>query len=114
MRALPTNVYRCPLCWKQGWPDHMDEPKCAFLANGKFTASNWNCGTMNKLRDDAESTGMCERYGDNSVALPRVPTGWVLLEFYKNRGRVDSAWFVGDGKPRHMKLDDLTREFEDA
>ena len=81
-------AYRCPRCAAGG-------PKCGFLANGTFTAANWNCATLNALRAVAERV-----YGvDESIGVVRCPDlfgGFVVLTWYKDRGATSNAVWMGD------------------
>jgi len=104
----------CPECQTRVKDWNGSDPKCAFDKRGRFKRDNWNCAAMNRLRDSADYNHMRDRYDDNSVCVARLPTGWALLEFYKERGAVDAAWFVGDGKPRPLTLDDLTRTWSEV
>lgn len=106
--------YRCPKCVEQGQPENWAKVQCAFRADGSWTGENWACGTMNFLRERADYHGLRSRQDNNSCAMAPVQTGWVVMEYYKERGRVDAAWFIGDGAPRQMRLDDLTREFDEC
>ena len=86
------DAYRCPRCAAGG---HPWSPKCGFLANGVFTDDNWNCATLNALRDVVERT-----YGfDESIGVVRCDEetgGFVVLTWYKDRGATSNALWVGD------------------
>lgn len=47
----------CQACSAPGYKDwEGGDPECAFLT-GVFSDRNWNCGTMNALRQRAEEEG---------------------------------------------------------
>lgn len=95
--------FRCPECEKlyPGGvrPEHYgSDPKCAFRIDGSFNPDNWQCGTMNKLRAIAARDER-EIYNDDSFsAILSVDSDderescFVLLAWYKQRGRTDRAW----------------------
>jgi hypothetical protein len=67
-------------------------PKCGFL-NGVFHAGNWNCVTLGELRLLVEDEAL--RRNDQSAAiLSRSDGAYLVLSWYKNRGRTEGAWTV--------------------
>lgn len=117
----------CDKCKAQGWPSHMaSAPLCAFRSFGIFTSDNWNCGTMNALRDFLSSkvddaidssplTG--ERlafFGQETCMVGGFSDGFIALHIYKSRGCVDHAIFIPEGRDRHvmpLTLDIVDRFF---
>lgn len=92
--------YQCPRCEKRGKTWQGDDPKCGFGENGKFIDSNWNCATLNALRDlescdygrvraDEENMKVIPvtsvDFSDNKVAI------FLILCWYKSRGRLPFA-----------------------
>ena len=70
------------------------DPKCAF-PDGVFNTDNWNCATMNELR------GLCEEsycYNNDQYAalLEGAGCDFVLLTWYKHRGRTNGAYQLTD------------------
>ena len=98
----------CKLCEstysQSGQDSDGDYPTCAF-SNGKFVESNWNCATMNSLRDlIGDGTGgnytssFRDRYDDCSIGVLRAPNGWhLVMTWYKERGCTGDAFLVRDG-----------------
>lgn len=115
MKELPPGP-RCPRCIQQGWPENCGSPpECAF-PRGWFEKENWNCATMNILRTQAERTTAYT--SDDRVAVLSMPaqddkdSGFILLAWYKNRGRTDLAILfepMAKGGPRlsPLKLEDV-------
>lgn len=102
-------AYECPLCKNRGKTWNGSDPRCAFSDKGDFISENWNCATMNKLRD------LCCKYGtvmrddnscgtigylpmDNDYAPDNFETfgGYIVLIWYKSHGRTDNAVFISD------------------
>lgn len=80
----------CPRCRSRGKDWNGDDPKCAFL-KGVFCAKNWNCATMNALRDlvgyqEDERAGVKLWNNDQSAGLLAVDNTFIVLCWYKNRG----------------------------
>lgn len=107
----------CPRCAADLQPENFGSPRrCAFGADGRFTADNWNCATLNALLGFAAPGMLAERRDDETIEA--VPTlldgevserhedsdnldagGWYVFTRYKNRGRTSSAIHVGDFWP---------------
>lgn len=92
---------KCRMCEERGTPKSFgSEPKCAF-ENGIFNGDNWQCATMNALRD------LCEEYAhwnedqnaDIICASEDAECTHVVLTWYKRRGRTEGAWMLFDDKP---------------
>ncbi len=106
----------CAACKKRGQTWAGDPPKCAFTS-GIFSDDNWNCATMNDLRDIAEEIGMLHR-NDEIGSFGMVPfedgecSGTIVLAWYKNRGRTEHAHFLTE----HDKwvIEPLTVEIAEA
>lgn len=86
----------CRLCQVIPWPREWESRRCAF-PDGVFQTENWNCATMNVLRDIAEALGTTMRADDAEGSIGYVPlgdediTGYLVMTWYKNRGRTHSA-----------------------
>lgn len=104
----------CPRCATRVKTWKGDDPKCAF-PDGVFTADNWNCATMNALRDVQESRGNVTAYMDDEWAAtlpvridPPVdgdPTVFfIIMQGYKRRGRVQQAYEMTDEKVAPLTL----------
>ena len=105
----------CKLCetTRKDWDG--DDRVCAF-PDGIFSDDNWNCATVNKLRELAENYRV---YGDDqSIAVIPIPemkeynSGWLVLNWYKNRGRTDVAQVISYGTvvPLHIVHAELILE----
>jgi hypothetical protein len=92
----------CRRCTADPTPEGLAEPRrCAFpegRADETVVADNWQCGTLNALRE------LCRRadkavYGYDATlyVLPvefKDDGGFVVLASYKERGQVASAYFL--------------------
>jgi len=103
----------CDLCKKRGKPDYFhSDPSCAFKDDGSFNGDNWNCATMNALRDIADAHKMHMRNDDiGSISVAPFDgdagNGFIVMCYYKDRGRVPTAFVCGDEQdPRPLTLDD--------
>ena len=111
----------CDACKARGktWPG--DDPKCG-LPNGTFSADNWNCASLNALRDvvyEGQQTmpsGVDYRYCDDqkyaTVQVDQIEgVGGALalwVTWYKSRGRTEGAWLMfSDQPPRPPTEDEL-------
>src|SRR5512143_2222550 len=86
----------CSDCMCDPHPRNSDPRRCAFDEAGLFTGDNWTCGTMLALRDlvrDPFTGGSICQANDSSVGVIPIPgwdrdeRGFILLEWYKHRGR---------------------------
>lgn len=94
-----------------------DDRYCAFK-DGTFSKNNWNCASMNKLRQIAEDKDL-RQYGDDiSCAMLRVPEvmlseehwlndGFCILSWYKNRGKTSNAIFVSDDVEQPLRFEQV-------
>lgn len=101
-------AYRCPSCEQRGQTWSGDAPKCGFHADGTMTEHNWNCATLNALRDLAEPVAIWQE-DQNYATLPlwevvdhtpsRVFPEWPLalwVTWYKRRGATDALYLLFD------------------
>lgn len=78
----------CQMCEERGKTWAGDDPRCAFKT-GRFSSDNWNCATMNALRDAAEG-GDLKRWSEDQWFALLVADGRALaLSWYKRRGRTE-------------------------
>jgi len=94
----------CNFCDERGKTWEGSDPKCAFEAE-IFNSDNWNCATMNKLRDLAVD---CKAYADDqSCAIIPIPDDYefVILSWYKSRGRTEGAWIVSEEEIKPLTID---------
>ncbi|MBS2764183.1 hypothetical protein [Bacillus licheniformis] len=98
----------CRLCKERGKTWEGDDPVCAF-EKGVFSPENWNCATMSKLRRLSEGLGNSDRDDDSCGSIGYVPLsdnyapatyegygGYIVMMWYKERGRVGHALFMTD------------------
>jgi len=78
----------------------MEEIKCAFTSN-LFSSDNWNCMTLNALRDISYKDGF---ENDQSYTVLKLKDELLFLFFYKNRGKTDSVLLINS----HGGIDGLT------
>jgi hypothetical protein len=121
------NPYQCPRCAKRGKTWEGDDPKCGFNAVGKFMPGNWNCATLNDLRQLDTAMGASfpvwrflaevkRIYADDErmevIPIPSVdfaddsnPT-FLILCWYKSRGQLPFARVVfADYEEKDITLD---------
>ena len=96
----------CKACMKRGKTWQGDDPRCAFDERGNFTQDNWNCATINKLRELTRlACGGFDYRDDDSAGtvyvlqIPEIDEaqGYVIMTGYKNRGAIGNALIVFDG-----------------
>lgn len=106
--------HACPACKKRGKNWYGADPNCAFL-NGVFDADNWNCATMNLLRDlyDEGHPRVHHAWSDDQNCLMFPLEGeFLILSWYKHRGRTEGAWIVGSDKIRTLTLEEAEQIIE--
>lgn len=98
----------CKLCETRGKQWNGDDPKCAF-ENDVFSSDNWNCATMNKLREIADEYKTVQRDDNSCGSIGYVPMdndyapddfdtygGYIVVMWYKSRGATGNAVFMTD------------------
>lgn len=80
-------TYKCPRCIQRGQTWSGDAPKCGFDENGNFLENNWNCATLNDLRDMGGESVWCDDQYMKIVS--RFDVGHGVLSWYKSRGATD-------------------------
>ena len=102
----------------------MKQIECAF-SNGIFSSDNWNCATMNKLRELAKKFGLFWR-DDNIGSIGILPIdldefyGFLVMLWYKERGQVEQAMLLSSERPPALLtldlalriIEDYEKEFE--
>ncbi|MGG4089670.1 hypothetical protein ABEV65_19635 [Bacillus licheniformis] len=107
----------CRLCEERGKTWEGSDPVCAF-ENGVFSPKNWNCATMSKLRRLSEGLGNSDRDDDSCGSIGYVPLsdnyapatyegygGYIVMMWYKERGRVGHALFMTDEGAEPLTLE---------
>lgn len=86
----------CKLCIERGKTWQGDDPVCGFDAAGKFNKDNWNCATLNKLREIAWQNGLVvSSEDDNNLAVFNHNGYFLILGWYKDRGRTEMFQVYG-------------------
>jgi hypothetical protein len=101
----------CPRCVSRGHPEVCGSPiECGFTSDGSFRSQNWNCATLGELRQLAWRNNRATRWDDVSICHVPLPEygGFVVLSWYKNRGRTDGAFVICEDECRPMTLADAT------
>lgn len=110
----------CKLCKERGQTWNGDAPKCAF--DGTF-ADNWNCATLNALRDicyegqDHMPLGVdyqyCSYQKYATVKIDGIEDSrgngiglalWV--SWYKSRGRTEAVWILSEDAPPRIPTEE--------
>lgn len=99
----------CKLCQERGKTWEGADPRCAFDDNGIFNKDNWNCATMNKLRNISEELDKTTRDDNSCGSIGYVPMvhdyapddfdtfgGYIVMMWYKERGKTGNALFMSD------------------
>ena len=106
----------CKLCKERGKTWEGSDPICAF-PHGVFDKRNWNCATMNRLREIVKSEDNeftfyhRDDYITNSIGIIFCGSGFdaevegltLIMKWYKDRGATDNA-FLLDESGRIMPL----------
>jgi hypothetical protein len=85
----------CKECVKRGKTWNGSDPVCGF-ENNKFSSDNWNCASMNQLRDLADASKV---YNDDQYCtIIPIPEScdFIVLYWYKSRGRTENAIVITD------------------
>lgn len=104
----------CELCRTRPVPSSYGSPRvCAFDDAGVFTTDNWNCETLNEIRwalpdEPGEWASFKSRMDDESVGVTWLADdlGWLIMTWYKGRGRVGRAVVMcDDSEPAPLRLE---------
>jgi hypothetical protein len=91
----------CPRCQKRGKTWNGNDPRCGFPDGKSFSADNWNCATLNRLRELDRDGAV---YNDDQWILTLPFNGeFIVLGGYKRGGTVEYA-----GNLNEYKMEDLT------
>lgn len=101
-------TYQCPRCSTRVKDWNGSDPICGFNEDGTFKERNWNCATLNALRellyDETDYRVSVSSGNDHSVGVIHdSDAGSAILTWYKHRGRTDKFMDL-DGTP--LKLID--------
>lgn len=81
-----------------------DAPRCAF-ADETFSAENWDCGAMNRLRDSVAAPVWAEDQWAGIVPIPGSGR-FILLGWYKSRGRTEFAALLDEFEAYPLTIQD--------
>lgn len=82
--------YQCPRCEERKKDWESDDPVCGFTKQGNFKPDNWNCATLNALRELSESPTYCGDYRMSVIAMEDI--GFGILKWYKDRGNTEDFY----------------------
>jgi hypothetical protein len=97
----------CPRCIERGKTWSGSDPKCAF-ESGVFSGDNWQCATMNDLREAAAERGTTMRDDLECGSFGYLPfsgedgAGYIAMSWYKDRGATGMAVVLEDDQPVHL------------
>lgn len=104
-------VGQCKMCQERGQTWAGAPPKCAF-PEGVFVTNNWNCATMNAIRDMVERNRFRRFHVDEEriglIIAPeteRLLPGFVVICWYKNRGKNPVARFMDSAECTPLTLE---------
>lgn len=105
---MSTDRPMCARCAADPQPANFLHPRACAFPYGDFTTGNWACATMSALLALAIKHGTRVAYGDELLRVLPVPeagpfTGFLVLQTYKYRGRIQGAAFFDTaigGTPR--------------
>lgn len=93
----------CPRCQERGKTWHGEDPRCGFPDGGVFSPDNWNCATLNRLRElDRDGAAYTE---DQWILTIPHDGEFIVLGGYKRGGSVEFA-----GNLNEREMEDLTLE----
>jgi hypothetical protein len=82
-------TFQCPRCQERVKDWEGDDAKCGFDENGNFLENNWNCATLNALRERAEENAVWSDNQQNVSVIQTFDVGHAILSWYKHRGQTD-------------------------
>jgi len=85
-------------------------PKCAFTPLGNYNKDNWECQTMVKLRQLEDHHDWND---DESIGIVKISNGYLVMTYYKGRGRTGNAMIMCDDEMRELTLNDAYRILEE-
>lgn len=114
----------CHMCQQRGKDWNGDNPNCPFDCDGNLLGDNWNCATINAIRDicyegqEHMPDGVDYQYcGDQKYATIKVDeiedldADALWVSWYKNRGGTDQLWLLSSNyyprQPMEQELLDI-------
>lgn len=107
----------------EGLESIRDAPKCAFKSGDMFESENWDCGTMNRLRQIVEENGgNGMRYqsawlSSDQQNLGTISLGdgrFITIGWYKSRGRTEYAALIDQYESFDLFISDARLAIEKA
>lgn len=114
----------CPRCEARGKIWNGGDPECAFPDLRQFKSDNWNCATVNELRNLCGEGWPHIKQTDHAIFVRNDDLSWAAIDligvelerdhyktlwlsWYKHRGRTDKALLLSDyGEPEVPTYDD--------
>lgn len=112
----------CPRCKDRPVPEYYGSPRRCAFENGAFNTDNWACETMMDLRSisfskDSEQIVLLEEShphifhnNDQNASIVQMPEecegDFLILGWYKSRGRTEAAWVLCGKKMSPLNLRD--------
>ena len=100
----------CKECQERGKNWKGSDPNCAFK-NSIFDTDNWNCATMNKLRDLCEDKALWNN-DQNAAIITGVDCDFIVITWYKRRGRTEGAYMLNDRECKLLTLEEAEKVIE--
>ena len=100
----------CPWCksrYRDGRPSNFaSDPRCGFDWKGVFTSDNWQCAGLSILRGAGYER---EVWSDDQhcTIVPMSDCRFIVLSYYKHRGRTEGAWVVEGSDVRPLTAGDV-------
>lgn len=96
---------------------YLGKPECAFSKDGKFLPNNWTCRLLDRIREYVFEFGPDKNETwseDDTVAILAYPdkAKFMVLSYYKHRGRVSGFWIIENYKIRSGKESDAIEFLE--
>lgn len=113
-KAAPEGRGKCPRCIAQGQPASFASPvECGF-PEGIFDSDNWMCATLGRLRGVLPEH--LTLYNEDSyaaiVACPGEDEGFLVVSWYKNRGRTSEVRWMCEEDSRPATLEEVEATIE--
>jgi len=83
-------------------------PECAFDSNGVFQESNWNCAGLGILRKACYEREVWNDDQHCAILSIKDQGSFIILSYYKHRGRTEGAWLVKEETIQLLTVDDIT------
>lgn len=98
----------CKKCLERGKTWEGSDPRCAFPDGKPFERENWNCATVNAIRDLITDMEGAPVYCDDQY-YQTIKTGHIeglplalWVSWYKRRGRTEAMWLLSEYDPPHL------------